>query len=130
MSYPGASSGRSKVRNLSERSPGGVPAESSGNGLRDGMGGDRRGGFKSFKSEAERRSAEAFARAGEFARTKLPNESRTWAAGAFLSERYRLGRDPSVDEVRARLVATGRDAGSIDPKVLAAERSWCEARGI
>lgn len=63
------------------------------------------------KSEAERRSSAMFARAAEFA-DRLPGEEQVFVASAFLSERHRLRRDPSVDEVMARLRATGRDAGS------------------
>lgn len=80
--------------------------------------------------EAAERSSDQLARGVRWAKANLPNESRTWAVGAFFAERASLGREPSSAEVVSRLRATGRDSGSIDPAVLAAEQRWCEVRGI
>lgn len=63
---------------------------------------------------AAERSSASFAAAFAWADEQLPDEASPFAAGAFLALRYTLKRDPSADEVRARLLATGRDRSSVD----------------
>lgn len=99
-SSPRLSSG---VRSESRRTPPPVSAVTPGTGTGRGTG--------LGKSEAERRSSEVFARAHEFACRVLPDQNVTFVGSAWLAERYRLRRDPSRDEVVARLKGNGRWIG-------------------
>ncbi len=135
MSFPGNGANKpSKVR------PSGVRPESqpfttsvSGRpGHRDGMGRDGKG--REDYHRATRRSAELMARAVQWAKVNLPDESRNRAVAAFLAERGRLKRDPSTTEVLTRLKAWGHDRESwiarFGLESLNAERAWLEARGL
>lgn len=134
MSFPGnGSEKRSKVpsgfRPDSQREP---APESGRTGFRDGMGRDGRG--REDYHRATRKSGELMARAVQWAKANLPNESRNRAVAAFLAERGRLKRDPSTDEVLTRLKAWGHDREAwiarFGLESLNAERAWLEARGL
>lgn len=74
------------------------------------------------------------ARAVQWAKVNLPDESRNRAVAAFLAERDRLKRDPSTAEVLTRLKAWGHDREAwiarFGQEALNAERAWLEARGL
>ena len=103
-------------------------------GVTPGTGTGRGSGLRGDYHRATRKSAELMARAVQWAKVNLPNESRNRAVAAFLAERGRLKRDPSTDEVLARLKAWGHDretwVARFGQDSLNAERAWLEARGL
>jgi hypothetical protein len=60
--------------------------------------------------EASKRS---FAEASAWASEHLPGESPNFAGGAFLTLRWHLKRQPTVDEVRQRLKVQGHDKATL-----------------
>ncbi len=134
MADPRTSSGSRSVRGFPVRTESqfGQNSESGPTGHRDGMG--RAGRGREDYHRATRKSAELMARAVQWAKANLPNESRNRAVAAFLAERGRLKRDPSTAEVLARLKAWGHDREAwiarFGQDAFDAERAWLEARGL
>lgn len=63
---------------------------------------------ETIRLAAEQRSRDVFATASRFAAEQFPGHPGMWVQSAYLAERYRLKREPSVAEVTERLRAVGR----------------------
>lgn len=64
--------------------------------------------------EAEERSRRQFRGAGRWVEENLPGEAAVYASSTYSMLRWMLKREPTVNEVRDRLVASGHDRESLN----------------